>query len=332
MKKRSVLRWGLLSTARINRRLIPAIRAARRCELFAVASRDMERAQRYAAEWGVPRAYGSYQALLDDPDLDAVYIALPNALHAEWTIRAARAGKHVLCEKPLAVSVAEVDQIGAAATASGVVVMEAIMYLYHPLLHKVRGIVREGALGEVSLVRSSFSVFLDQPADVRWDPALGGGSLWDLGIYPVSLIRWIAGEPVQVFGWQRLSATGVDETFAGLLHCPGDLLGAFDCSFRQQFRNNAEIAGTAATLIIEQPYGPSPEKVVLRGQDGEETVLLAEADAYHSEVEALVAAALDGEPPAVPLESSAANIAALAALYQSARQGAPVQLGSPRQP
>ena len=139
----AVLNWGLLSTARINQRLIPAIRAAERVELVAVASRVQARADAYAAEWGIPRAHGSYDALLDDPDVDVVYISLPNSLHAEWTVRAAHAGKHVLCEKPLAVSVTECDQIIAAAESTGVVVIEAVMYLHHPLLHKAKESVQE---------------------------------------------------------------------------------------------------------------------------------------------------------------------------------------------
>jgi xylose dehydrogenase (NAD/NADP) len=202
------LRWGLLSTAHINRRLIPALRAAERAELVAVASRSQARADAYAAEWGIPRAHGSYAALLDDPEIDAVYISLPNRLHAEWTVRAAQAGKHVLCEKPLAQAVTEVDQIMAAARSAGVVVIEAVMSLHHPLLHKARHLVRQGAVGQVRLVRGAFSFFLDRPNDVRWQPPLGGGSLWDVGSYPVSFIRWIAGDPEQVFGWQTLAESG----------------------------------------------------------------------------------------------------------------------------
>jgi len=322
------LRWGLLSTARINRRLIPAIRSAGRAELFAVASRDLQRAQVYAAEWDIPRAHCSYEALLDDPDVDVVYVPLPNALHAEWTIRATQAGKHVLCEKPLTTSVAECTQIIAAAEAAGAVVMEAIMYLHHPLMHKVRQMVQEGTLGQITLARGSFSFFLDRPGDARWDPTLGGGSLWDLGIYPVSFIRWIAGEPEEVLGWQTLARQGVDETFVGLLRCADGVLGVFDCGFRQQFRNNAEVAGTEGTLIIERPYGPCPEKVIIRRGDTEQTFALPEVDAYRCEVEALTAAVLDGAALPVPLTNSRSNVATLVALYQSAQTGVAQQIES----
>lgn len=318
------LNWGLLSTARINRRLIPAIRAARRAELLAVASRDPVRAEAYAAEWEIPRVHGSYEALLEDPEIDIVYISLPNSLHAEWTIRAARFGKHILCEKPLALSVDECDEIIAAAESSGAVVVEAVMYLYHPLLQKALDLVKKGAVGQVTTVRGTFSYFLDRLHDVRWDPELGGGSLWDVGSYPVSFIRWVAGEPEQVFGWQTLSASGVDATFAGVMHYENGVLGVFDCGFRQQFRVQAEVTGTEGSLIVEHPYTITSEsRLFLQRGFEEEEITLPEADAYQCEVEALTAAALDGVIPPVPLEISRANVATLAALYESAQSGVP---------
>lgn len=321
------LKWGLLSTANINRRLIPAIRAARRAELVAVASRDLARAEAYAARWEIPRAHGSYEALLADPEIDAVYISLPNSLHAEWTVRAAQAGKHVLCEKPLAISLAEVDQVSAAAESAGVVVSEAVMYLYHPLLHKARQLVRDGAIGQVRLVRGAFTILLQRPGDVRWDAALGGGSLWDVGSYPVSFIRWLAGEPQQVFGWQVMSDSGVDAAFAGLLRCGNGVLGAFDCGFQHQFRMEAEVVGSEGVLIVERPYIVGAEsRLVLRREEEEEVVSLPAADPYQCEVEALTAAVLDGTPVPVPLTSSRANVATLLALYESARRGEPLAM------
>jgi xylose dehydrogenase (NAD/NADP) len=321
----AVLKWGLLSTARINRRLIPAVRAAERVELVAVASRGQARADAYAAEWGIPRAHGSYDALLDDPDVDVVYISLPNSLHAEWTVRAAHAGKHVLCEKPLAVTVTECDQIIAAAESTGVVVIEAVMYLHHPLLHKAKELVQDGAVGQVMLIRGALSIFLDRPGDVRWKPELGGGSLWDVGSYPVSFIRWMAGEPEQVFGWHTLSNSGVDATFAGLLRCKDGVLGVFDCGFRHQFRTQAEIVGTEGAMIVEQPYiiGSQSRILLYKGFEQEQEITVPEGDAYRCEVEALTAAILDGTPLPVLLTSSRANVSTLVALYESARKGQP---------
>lgn len=324
----TVLRWGLLSTARINRRLIPAIRAASQADLVAVASRDRARAETFAAEWDIPRAHGSYEALLGDPEIDVVYVSLPNSLHAEWTVRAAQAGKHVLCEKPMALSLDECDRVMAAAESAGVVVAEATMYLYHPLLHKVGKLVKEGAVGQVTLVRGAFSFFLDRLDNVRWRPELGGGSLWDIGSYPVSFIRFIVGDPVEVFGWQTLSASGVDATFAGLLRYENGVLGVFDCGFRQQFRVRAEISGTAGTLIVQRPYPITAESRILLQQGFEEKeITLPEVDPYQCEVEALQAAILEGTPLPVPLFSSRSNVATLAALYESARLGVPQPIG-----
>ncbi len=320
------LNWGLLSTARINRSIIPAIRQAGRAELVAVASRSKSRADQYAAAWDIPRTHGSYPALLEDPDVDVVYVSLPNSLHAEWTIKALEAGKHVLCEKPLALSVAECNRIIDASRAAGRVAMEAVMYLYHPLLDRVRGLVRGGAVGEVTMVRGELAFLLDRPNDVRWDPQLGGGALWDIGSYPVSFIRWIAGEPDHVFGWQTLSTSGVDATFAGLLHYNGRMLGVFHCSFLEPYRSHVEVAGTGGTLVVERPYPVVEQsRLLLRGlgDDEEREIPVPEGDPYHCEVEALTAAALDGDPLAVPLTSSRANVATLKALYESARRGEP---------
>ena len=175
----TILRWGLLGTARINTAVIGPIKASPRNELLAVASRETDRAEAYAKEWGIPRAYGSYAALLADHNVDVVYIPLPNHLHAPWAIRAAAAGKHVLCEKPLAMSLQEVDGIASSARAAGVVVAEAFMYRHHPRTLKVKELVEAGAIGELHVLRGAFTFQLDRPGDIRLDPSMGGGSLWD---------------------------------------------------------------------------------------------------------------------------------------------------------
>jgi xylose dehydrogenase (NAD/NADP) len=242
-------------------------------------------------------------------------------------VAAAQAGKHVLCEKPLATSVAGCDQVIAAAVAAGVVVAEASMHLYHPLMQKARDLVRDGALGEVALVRGAFSFPLNRPEDVRWSPELGGGSLWDVGSYPVSFIRWLAGEPTEVFGWQQLMPSGVDGTFTGLLRYESGLLGAIDCGFCGQYRLQAEVVGREAVLTLERPYAIEPEShLVLRRGFTEEKLALLPADPYQCEVEALTAAAMDGKPLPVPLSMTRANIATLVALYESARRQQPVRL------
>ena len=213
MKK---LRWGILSTARINRNLIPALRASPRNELSAVASRDLARARDYAREWKIPGAYGSYEELLGDPNIDVIYNSLPNHLHAEWTIKAAQAGKHVLCEKPLALTLAEVDQVTQAARQAGVNVVEAFMYRHHPMNLKVRELIEKGVLGEIRYMRGTFSFVLNRPGNIRWLPETGGGSLWDIGCYPVSYARMVMGKaPDQVFAAQVIGESGVDLSLTG---------------------------------------------------------------------------------------------------------------------
>jgi len=322
------LQVGLLGTARINGALIPALRASPRSRLLGVASRNAERAAAYAREWGIERAFPSYDAMLADSEIQAVYIPLPNALHAAWTIRAARAGKHVLCEKPLALSVEDCDAVAAAAREAGVVVAEAFMYRHHPQTAQVREIVASGALGAVRLVRGSFSFTLSRPSDVRLDPELGGGSLWDVGCYPLGFARTVLDrEPIEAFGWQHTGPTGVDLTFAAQLRFPGDVLVQFDCSFEVPFRAEMEIVGAEATLTVLQPFKPGAEaSLLLRRGDRDETIGVDQAELYLGEVEDLAAAALDGKPALVHLADSRANVAALQALLRSARENRPVPI------
>src|SRR5512133_1849587 len=208
------LNWGVLSTARINRALIKPLTASKRTRLLAVASRSLSSAESYAREWKIPRAHGSYEALLADPEIDVIYNSLPNHLHAEWTIKALHAGKHVLCEKPIALTLAEVDAMTQAAKETGKVLAEAFMYRHHPQTLKAKEIVDSGALGELQLIRGAFTFTLTREGDIRSKKETGGGSIWDIGCYPISYARMIVGaEPVEVFGWQVTSAGGVDDSF-----------------------------------------------------------------------------------------------------------------------
>ncbi len=323
-----VLRWGLLGTARINRMVIPPLRVSPGNRLAAVASRDAAKAAAYAREWGIERAHGSYEALVSDPGIDAVYIPLPNHLHAEWAIRAARAGKHVLCEKPLALTVQEVDQMAAAAREGGVVLAEAFMYRHHPQTLKVKELVDAGAVGAVRFIRGTFSFPLSRPEDVRLRPEWGGGCLWDVGCYPLNFTRFLLGrEPVAVFGSQVLGASGIDETFAGQLVFEGGVLAQLDSGFRSPFRAELEIAGTTGTILVRHPFKPAPELPILLTR-GEETESLSvpETDRYLLEIEDLADAVRTGRPPRVSLAESRGNVAAIVALLQSAREGRPVRL------
>jgi len=322
------LRWGVLGTARIARALAGPLRDLPRHELAAVASRSLERAEAWAAEWGAARAYGSYEALVAAPDLDVVYIPLPNALHARWTIAAARAGKHVLCEKPLALSVAEVDAVAAAAAGAGVVVTEAFMYRHHPQTRRVRELVVSGAVGQVRLVRGAFTFWLSRESDVRLDPALGGGSLWDLGCYPVSFARFVLGEePVEASGMAEMGPTGVDVAFVGQLRFASGAVLQFDCGFRAHFRTSIEIVGTDAVLEVPSPFKPgTSERLVLRRGGAVETMDASGGALYAGEIEDLADAVLLGKAPQVGLADSRANVAALVALLESARTGRVVRV------
>ena len=323
-----VLNWGLLSTARINNALIPPLRASKRNRLLAVASRAQESAENYAREKKIPRTHASYESLLADPEIDVIYNPLPNLLHAEWTIKAVEAGKHVLCEKPLALNVDEVDAIRAAARKHGCVVMEAFMYRHHPQTLQVQEIVKSGSLGTLNLIRGSFSFFLSRAGDVRLDPALGGGSIWDIGCYPISYARSVLGEnPLEVFGWQVTGLTGIDETFVGQVRFANDILMQFDSSFVIPFHAFMEIVGSEGTLNVPKPFQPyENEKIYLTRGDKTETIKIKGQELYIGEVEDMADAILLGKEPRISLEDSRANVGVITALLESARVGQPVKL------
>ncbi len=312
------------------------MRAARRSELVAVASRDPERAAAYADEWNIATAHGSYEALLRDYTVDAVYIPLPNALHVEWTLRALDAGKHVLCEKPLALTADDVDRIAAVALARSRVVAEAFMYRHEPLTAAIVELIRDDAIGDVSTVNAGFTFVQSRADDVRLDPALGGGSLWDIGCYAVNASRLIANaEPLSVFGIAFSAdgrpfdrSTGVDEAFTGLLRFPGDIVAMVHCSFRAAYRTWLEVTGAEGVLRVENPFRPasSSEIELRRTEDVRRVRVEGSATLFLRQIDDFVAAALDGKAPALSLAESRGNAATLAALYTSARSGMPVTI------
>jgi xylose dehydrogenase (NAD/NADP) len=322
------LRWGLLSTARINDALIKPIRASDRNELIAVASRDSKRAQAYAREKKIPRALGSYDAMISDPEIDVIYISLPNGMHAEWAIKAARAGKHVLCEKPLAITVEEVDAIAVAAKQARVIVMEAFMYRCHPLTLEVKKLVDSGAIGTLRLVRGSFTFNISSTNDVRLDPALGGGSIWDVGCYPISYTRMIVGaEPVEAFGWQMTGASHVDETFIGQMRFPREVHAQFDCGFRSPYWTQIQIVGSEGSLTVPRPFQPNlNERILLANGNKERVITMPGQELYMGEVENMADAIQNGATPRVSLADSRGNIATISALLRSAREGKPIML------
>jgi len=324
----STLGWGLLGTAHINRRLIPAMRAARRSRVVALASRDATRADLFAREWDIPTAHASYDSLLKDAHVDAVYVPLPNALHAEWTLRALDAGKHVLCEKPLALSADDVDRVAAVASARERVVAEAFMYRHEPLTARLLEVVRNDAIGRVQMISSGFTFQQSRHDDVRLDAALGGGSLWDVGCYPVSIVQLIVDSaPVEVFGWARMAA-GVDQSFTGLLRFSSDVVATIHSSFRAAYRAWLEVVGEEGVLRVENPFKPgaSEDIIVHRGAEIAHVAVQGSSLLFVRQIEDFVAAALDGHQPTVSLAESRRNADTLAALYRSALLQQPVQL------
>lgn len=327
----SKVRWGLLSTANINRRVIPAIRASARGELRAVASRSAEAAEAYARQWDIPQAFGSYEAMLESEAIDAVYIGLPNYLHAAWSIRALECGKHVLCEKPFAVSLAEVDAMIAAAERTGKVLAEAFMYRHHPQTKLVGEWVHGGRLGEIVSMRGHFSFKLTNRGNVRLVPEWGGGALWDVGVYPISLAQFLAGGPPDwVFGTQQLGESGVDEAFSGVLHYPDGQTAEIGCSFHMPFHTHFEALGTEGRLSMNRPFTgqDEPIAVLTYGDDDGRTEIVEfpHTSLYLGEVEDMHAAILDGTQPYVGLAETRNHVRTALALYESARRHEPVAL------
>jgi predicted dehydrogenase len=320
------LRWGILGTARINRRLIPAIRFDPRSELVAVASRDRARAEAYAREWSIPRAAAGYQTLLDDPGIDAVYIPLPNTDHVPWTLKAIAAGKHVLCEKPLALDPADIDRIGAAAAAAHVVVEEGFMYRHEPLTARVMSLIHDGAIGTVRAVVSGFTFALDEGPNIRLDPALGGGALWDVGCYPATYAQLITGhEAKMVFGTAHWNAAGVDEEFMGMLRFDGAATASIYAGFRAKYRTWLEVLGSDGGLTVPNPFRPGPIEILELERNGavERIEVAGSPEIFVREVEHFVASVLDGAPTVVSLAESRRTAATLAALHAAARDSEP---------
>lgn len=325
------LRWGVLGTANIGRAVNPAIHAAHNSTLVAVASRDAATARAYAEQWSIPRYHASYLDLLTDAEIDAVYIPLPNGLHKEWTIRAAEHGKHVLCEKPLAMTADECREMHDAAVAHGVKLMEAFMYRFHPRTERVIELVHGGALGTLRAIRSAFTFRLTQPANVRFDPALGGGALFDVGCYCVSATRTIAAaEPVEVQAWATYTDRDVDEQLAGSMRFASGLVAHFDCALNQEQRQFYDIGGTDASINVEYAFNPGQRELSLvqRGVNRDERhEEFASIDQYRLMVEHFADCALHNRPVRHDALEAAANMTVIEALYRSARDGGrPVSL------
>lgn len=322
------VRWGVLGAANIARKaVIPAMRGARNSRLVAVASRLPERAAAFAAEAGAPVAYGSYAELVADRQVEAIYIPLPNHLHAEWAIRAAEAGKHVLCEKPLALNAAEAQAMADAARRSGTLLMEAFMYRFHPRSLHIRELVRRGAIGELRMARSAFCFLHPDPLDHRFTPAFGGGALLDVGCYGVSLACWMFDAlPERVAGFAHFGSSGIDLSFAGVLHFPGGGLATIEASFVTALQQSYTLAGTSG--VIELPHDAfvpfeHDARFTLRGVNDPvgTTEVIPAANQYTLMVEHFADAVRGLTALVAPPDASISTMQVLDALMQSARSG-----------
>ena len=323
--------WGILGCAGIaERALIPAIHGAGNGLLLGIAARDPGRAREWACKFDIPKSYSNYQALLDDPDIDAVYIPLPNHLHREWTCRAARAGKHVLCEKPMALNSGEVREMKEAAAKAGVLLMEAFMYRFHPQMEKTLALVRSGAVGEIRSVRSTFTFsFEGNPANYRWQPEMGGGALYDVGCYPVSAARLVFGaEPASVFARARFHPRcKVDMTTALLLEFPGGRFASLDCGFDSQFQSSLEVAGSCGRISLARAFSAKLSDMEIRVVTGDKTraIPVPSTNQYTRMVEHFGVCILRKRPLRYSPEDALANMKVIDAAFRSIRTGRPVR-------
>ena len=334
------LRWGVLSTANIGRTLIEASRAATHAEVVAVASRDAGRGRAFAGELGLKASFGSYEELLASEAVDAVYVPLPVSLHAEWTVRALAAGKHVLCEKPLATSPEDAARCFDAAEAAGRHCVEGLMWRHYPQTTLARRLIADGAIGRLAYARAALSVGVE-PGDIRRSVELGGGALGDLGCYCVSAIRLFAGEPWQVHASQvRDGPAGVDLRLAATLRMPGDVLAQFDVGLDLTRRDELELVGTEGMLTIPDPWlCRSPHLELSR--DGHRELIPVDPDGtlgptdpdhdvYRIELDSVSAVLAAGGELVFGRADAVAQATVLEALHRSTEQGAPVDLPAAR--
>ncbi|WP_438447548.1 Gfo/Idh/MocA family protein [Gorillibacterium sp. sgz5001074] len=322
------LKWGILGCASIAiGKVIPGMLKSETAEIAAIASRGPEKAREAAAQFGIPKAYGSYEELLSDPEVEAVYIPLPNHLHKEWTIRAAEAGKHVLCEKPLALSATEAEEMADACRQAGVVLAEAFMYRYHPQISLSKKLIEEGSVGTVRLIRGSFTFHnAADTGNVRYVKEWGGGSLFDVGCYPIHAARYLLGqepEAVTAHGFFSEAHGGVDMVASGTLEFAGGVSLLFDCGMWAANRQSLEIVGTEGTINLPAPFLPSfdaPAVVVLRTRGEERVVEAGPANSYSLQADEFAAVVRGERQARFPASDAVANMRVVEACLRSAER------------
>jgi D-xylose 1-dehydrogenase (NADP+, D-xylono-1,5-lactone-forming) len=314
------MRLGLLSTAHINDKLVAGARLVDDVDVVAVASRDRGRAERQASALGIGTAHGSYEELLADTDVDAVYIPLPNSMHVDWSIRALEAGKHVLCEKPMAGSPEPVERAFDAAERAGRVLTEAFMWRHHPQAKLLGELLPR--VGRLRLVRTAFSFPLEGAGDIRLSHELGGGSLMDVGCYCVSGARLVAGEPLEALGREVVGGDGVDVRFTGALRFSRDVLGHFDCGLDMPGRDELEVVGSDGSLFVDDPWHSREPVIEIRNADGSTERVEAEPDdPYACELRDFAAAVAGEREPLLGRADAVGQARTIAALYESASSG-----------
>ena len=320
------MRLGIVSTADINRKVIPGAHASKKVDLVAVASRDQARADEYAKTWEIERAYGSYEALLEDPEVDAVYISLPNTMHREWSIRSLEAGKHVICEKPFSKRPEDVEAAFDAAERTGLHLTEAFMYRHNPQTAKLVELVRDGAVGDVRVIRAAFSYALYDAENIRLRTDVEGGSLMDVGCYCVSGSRLLAGEPEAVSGQAFIGPSGTDWVFTGAMRFAGDVHAIFDCGTCLPNRDELEVIGTDGSLFLDDPWHANKPVIEVRRDGGTERVELEPTDSYRLELENLADAIAGEAPLLLGREDALGQARTIEALFRSAESGATTSL------
>jgi xylose dehydrogenase (NAD/NADP) len=315
-----------MSTARINGSFLAGARKASDVEVIAIARRTRDSAERYAQKHGIERAYADYDSLLADPEVEAVYISLPNSLHVAWTERALQAGKHVLCEKPLSRRADEVSRCFDVAERQGRLLMEGFMYRHHPQTRRLIELVAAGEVGAPRLVRAAFSFELPEAGNVRLRRELDGGALMDVGCYCLSGARLVAGEPLEVTAQQTLGGDGVDVAFVATLRFPGDVLGHFDAGMSFAARDELELVGEHGSLFLDDPWHCQNPVIELRRPEGTERIEIPAADSYRLEAENFSAAIRGREPPLLGREDAVGQARAIEALYRAAESESAVAL------
>src|SRR6201987_3929699 len=318
----SPVKWGIVSTADINRKVIPGAHASDKVDLVAIASREATRAEAYAREWEIPRAYGSYEELLADPELEAVYISLPNTLHVEWSIKALEAGKHVLCEKPFTRHPEQAAEAFDVAEREGRLLSEAFMYRHNPQTAKLVELVRDGAIGKLRLIRSTFSYGLYDRDNIRLRTDVEGGALMDVGCYTVSGSRLLGGEPERVWGEAWHGPSGTDWVFAGTLRFPGDVIAIFDCGTALPERDELEAVGSEGSLFLDDPWHCNVPIIELRRGEEVELIELDPVDSYRLQLEKLSDAIRGEADRLLGRDDAVGQARALEALHRSATTGA----------